>query len=494
MKKKLILFCSLLLAIVMTLSAFVSCGGTTGENTTADKGENNNQTEQKASDSEEITTEEEYKPDIEVKNYNAEFYLSIMNDVNPIEYYWVEESSNDGMSEAVYARQEKIRQHIGVEIVGTKTETVKDYITPFKAAIKNKDDSVHFLISHVFYGIDGFITGNYIVDFNDIYEINLDADYWNTDVMDQISINGKRFLGFSDFNILYTHVLSFNKEMLAKYEDQLDESVYSMVDNYRWTIDKMMWLASLAYVDTNSDGKTNDDIFGLCGYQSVPFIGFMQASNINVAEMNEQGDYVISVYNEKNKQKMSSLVDKLSELSRSDYANLMGGYFYNGMTTGMTLMEISSTFKLPTYLSSDVEFGVLPFPMYDENQADVGYRSLQWGGYLCFPSYVSSTEMVGETVELLAYYSDDVNVAFYEKLLGKKVADAPDDRRMLELVWDSVCSDFGQTYFSVIETTNFVYMLPEITKVGATEQLASYVAKRESTANRNFKKFLAKVK
>ena len=41
--------------------------------------------------------------------------------------------------------------------------------------------------------------------------------------------------------------------------------------------------------------------------------------------------------------------------------------------------------------------------------------------------------MVGETVELLAYYSDDVNVAFYEKLLGKKVADAPDDRRMLEL-------------------------------------------------------------
>jgi hypothetical protein len=191
---------------------------------------------------------------------------------------------------------------------------------------------------------------------------------------------------------------------------------------------------------------------------------------------------------------MSDLVDKLSALSRSEYANLMGGYFYNGMTTGMTLMEISSTFKLPTYLSSDVEFGVLPFPMYDEAQKDVGYRHLQWGGYLCMPSYLANPEMVGETVELLAYYSEDVNVAFYEKLLGKKVADAPDDRRMLELVWDTVCSDFGQTYFSVIEGTNFVYMLPEITKVGASENLASYVARRENTANRNLKKFLAKVK
>ena len=65
---------------------------------------------------------------------------------------------------------------------------------------------------------------------------------------------------------------------------------------------------------------------------------------------------------------------------------------------------------------------------------------------------------------------------------------------MLDIVWDSVCSDFGQTYFSVIENTNFVYMLPEITKVGATENLASYVARYEGTANKNLKKFIANVK
>ena len=102
--------------------------------------------------------------------------------------------------------------------------------------------------------------------------------------------------------------------------------------------------------------------------------------------------------------------------------------------------------------------------------------------------------MVGETIELLSYYSEDVNTAFYEKLLGKQVANAPLDRKMLDIVWDSVCSDFGQTYFSVIENTNFVYILPEITKVGATDNLASYVAKHESSANKNLKKFVAKVK
>ena len=476
-------FLTIFIALVLFITSFAGCGNATADNN-ADDG-----TLPELGDG-----SAEYVPDIEKKNYGEEFYLWVMNDVNAIEYYWVEESMNDSMSEAVYGRQEKVRAHIGVEIFGSKTPTVKDYIEPFKKAVQNKDDSVHFLISHVFYGIDGFISGNYITDFNEIPEINLDADYWNTDVMDQISVNGKNFLGFSDFNILYTHVLSFNKDMLEKYSDQLDESIYSMVENYHWTVDKMMWLASLAYIDTNADGKTNDDTFGLVGYQSVPFIGFMHASNINVVEPDEKGDYKISLYNDKNKQKMSTLVDKLSELSRSEYANLMDGYFYNGMTTGMALMEISSTFKLPEYLKSEVKFGIVPFPMFDEAQKDVGYRSLQWGGYLCIPAYLSNAEMVGETVELLSYYSDEVNVAFYEKLLGKQVAEAPLDRKMLDIVWDSVCSDFGQTYFSVIETSNFMYILPEVTKVGAKKNLASFVAEYESTANRNLKKFMSKLK
>ena len=479
---------AVILAIVLLVTSLAGCKNPVPSeeiSTAAPSGELGTEDDSKST---------EYVPEIDQKSYGEEFYLWIMGDVNPVEYYWVEESSNDSMSEAIYNRQEKVRAHLGVEIIGSRTETIKEYIQPFKTAIKNKDDSVHFLISHVFYGIDGFITGNYITDFNDVPEINLDADYWNTNVMDQISVNGKRFLGFSDFNILYTHVLSFNKDILAKYQDRLDESIYSMVENYHWTIDKMMWLASLAYIDTNADGKTNDDVFGIVGYQSVPFIGFMHASNINIVEPNESGNYEISLYNEQNQQKMITLVEKLKDLSRSEYANLMDGYFYNGMTTGLTLMEISSTFKLPEYLTSNVKFGIVPFPMYDENQKDVGYRSLQWGGYLCIPSYLSNAEMVGETIELLSYYSDDVNVAFYEKLLGKQVAEAPNDRKMLDIVWDSVCSDFGQTYFSVIENTNFVYILPAITKVGATDNLASFVAKHESSANRNLKKFVAKVK
>ena len=192
---------SLLIAIVMLVSSFASCGGNSSDNTT---------TQPKNEISQEGDTEGEYKPDVEKKNYNEDFFLWIMGDSNPVDCYWVKESTNDALSDAVYNRQENVREYLGVEIYGSDTDSEDRYVQPFKTAVQNKDGSVDMLIAHVYYGIDGFITGNYLTDFNDVTEINLDADYWKLDVMEEVGINDHLYLGFSEFNILYTHVITFN--------------------------------------------------------------------------------------------------------------------------------------------------------------------------------------------------------------------------------------------------------------------------------------------
>lgn len=492
MKKRFRLI-SLFLSLIMLVSSFVGCGGATSEKTTEEQGVESTAAVSEGHTSEE-TTEAEFKPDVEQKNYGEDFYVSVMTDVNGLAHYWVKESENEIMSDAVYARQENIRRYLGVEMYGSGTEAESRYIEPFKTAVKNKDDSVHLLITHTYYGIDGFITGNYVLDFNDVPEINLEAPYWKLDFMEDVGINGRLFLGFSDYSLLSSQVITFNKELLEKYSDQLDESLYSMVYNYRWTLDKMIWLASLAYIDTNADGKTPDDSFGLTGYQSVPFVGFMQACDIKVVDLDESGNYVVGFYMENTKQKMSDLVDKMYALTRSEYACINDKFDYPGLTSGRVLMQFERTGPLINFVAADIDFGILPYPMYNELQKDVGYRSLNWSGYQVIPSYLENPEMVGDTIEMLAYFSKDVSVAYYEKLLGKKVADAPDDRNMLDIVWDGICSDMGQTFFSVIIGTNALYVLPNLTKEGTTQNLASYVAMHQNTINRNFKKFMAHFK
>mgnify|MGYP003308065369 CR=1 FL=1 len=74
------------------------------------------------------------------------------------------------------------------------------------------------------------------------------------------------------------------------------------------------------------------------------------------------------------------------------------------------------------------------------------------------------------------------NEAFYEKLLGKQAADLPDDRRMLDIVWNGICSDIAQTY-----NIDILYMVPYLTKAGAEQSLASYMASNQISSNKKIK-------
>ena len=499
---------SLVLAMLMLFGALVACDGGSAEKETQKNEGSVQGTEKSDGDVAEGTagedvsvnetdakteTETEAMPDVEAKNYGEEFFLSILPDVNPPQYYWVEESENDVMSEAVFARQERVYEYLGVDVIGSKAGNFQTYIEGFRTAVKNKDGSVDTLITHVNQGVSGLVSEAYLRSFDNMPGVDLDKDYWNIDFMDSIALGEKHFLGFSDFNILYTHVITFNKEMMDRYSDAVGGSLYDFVRDYKWTLDKMISIANLVYVDATSDGKTEDDTFGLVGMQWVPWIGFLHASNINLVEMNDAGQYEITVMNEINKQKTSDLVDKLSALSTSDSSFLdymTAGGSTLSITSGRALMQLTPTISIASFLDYDISFGVLPYPMWDEAQKDVGYRHLQWGGYLCIPNYLENEVKTGETLEILSFYSDDVQVAFYEKLLGKQVADVPDDSQMLSIVWDTVCTDFGQTFAD--ECPGMLYMLPHVTHPQGYN-LASYMQQHLNTDSKSLGKFIKKI-
>ena len=488
-----------LIACLMVLASFfaVFAACDSGSDTTAD-GKDDKNNKEDATDAEVEATPDSVG--IDKKNYDEEFYLSILPDSNPEKYFWVEEAEGDAMSEAVYARQEKVYNWLGVTIKEKSAGNHKTYIEPFKTAVTNKDGSVDTLITHVSQGVAGLVQEMYLQDFQDIPGIDIEQDYWNHEFMDALSIADNYYMGFSDFNILYTYVIAFNKSMLNSLalETYSEQELYARVTGGEWTLDAFLDLAQKGFQD-----KGDKDVYGLAGMQWVPWIGFLHASNINYVDQNEKGEYKIALMNDVNKEKTANLVDKLKNFSSSSYAQLT--FPVNGsisapeakFTDNRALMYLSSTYSLVDYLDSDVSFGVLPYPMYDSEQYDpnaesLGYRSLQWGGNLAIPAYLRNPEMAGETLELLAFYSGPVQTTFYEKLLGKQVAEAPDDARMLEIVWNSVCSDFGQTFSD--ECGGTLYILPNVTWPGSGgQELVSHVASKESSGNKKISAFIKRV-
>ena len=89
---------------------------------------------------------------------------------------------------------------------------------------------------------------------------------------------------------------------------------------------------------------------------------------------------------------------------------------------------------------------------------------------LCIPSYVRDEEMVGDTIEILSFFSDDVKAAYYERVLGKQSADTPNDRKMLEIVWDGICSEFVQAYYNVVPESRILYVFPDLTRKTPSRQ------------------------
>ena len=487
MKNILIRIIAIISVLAMLTAIFASCDV---KKNNSDKSGKDEATETPAEDLEAM-------PDVKKTDYNDEFYLSVMGDVNPMKFFWVKESSGDALSEAIYARQENVRTYLGVEILAKHTAGYAYYEEEFHTAVQNKDGSVDTLLTHVSKGIPGFIKDNYIQDFQKIPGIDLDKDYWNREFMDANCIGDKYYLGFSDFNILYAYVISFNKKMLNSLNldgysvDEMYESVY----NGTWTLDRFLKLGELGY---QNKGSADKDIYGLVGQQFVPWCGLFHSSGINLIEMNEKGEYELSFYNDANREKTANLVDKLKNFSSSGYAELIFGTdmpkarIYNNRA----LMEIDMTYALEGFLDYDLSFGVLPFPLYDTDQYDsesdsLGYRSLQWGGQIAIPNYLENAQMVGETLEMLSYYSAPVQVTFYEKVLGKQVSEAPDDAKMLDIVWNGICTDIGQTFDDEV---GVLYFLPRVTwpHEGGAE-LTSYYNSLEKKGNKKLNAFMKKI-
>ncbi len=481
---------TLLLTLVLALSMFVGCNSEEEESETF---------EEETDDGSAV----DYFPDIDKKNYNSKVYMYVLGDSNPNEYYIIEEDKNDGspMAEAIYNRQLKIQRYLGAEIVKASVPSGTNhtnYTELLKTAVKNKDGSLDILVTHVNSGVSALISEGYLYDLTELNSIDLDAEYWNQEFMQSLELNGHQYLGFSDYNILYTYVVAFNKKMMAQYEGSLDKSAYQLVKDYEWTWDELIALANLVYIDNGDGKKSVEDTYGITGCQWVSFCGILQASDVNMVEMDESGNYKVVANSDRNFERTEILVNKIKNLAKSNSSYF--DYQKTGnpnvpLTSERTLMQFAATISLDDFLDYNLEFGVLPYPMYDVEQGkDAGYRGLQWGGYITVPSYTKNITMVGETLELLAYYAEPVKITYYEKLLGKQVADMPDDAAMLNIVWNSVCTDFGQTFNGVGGSSGICYLIPTLTHVNANQGLSSYFASTVSSVNNGITKFLKGLK
>ena len=470
MKLSLKRFLTLGLAVLLLLSC-VACGQTTDD--PAATTEDPNQAP--------VTEgETQYDPMIETKNYEKEFYITGV-------YYireWAtaaEEDRGDPFMDTVYERGLKIQDHLGVELVDIDAGDWLSYSNNVIRTVQSGDDAYQLVSTHCYQGVTAFLTSDAAYNYADFESVNLDAPYWALDFMEDVKIGDQYLIGYNDFCLTSVNAIVFNKDIMAEYNLT---APYEDVRNKTWTLDKLIALASNVAKD-NGDGKWDEkDTYGISGWGWVDTISFTTACDIKIVDRDETGLYQVAYEN--NSEKTFAALEKVSELYNGDFAHYKGP---NGtqiaFNDGTTMMYTMETRNMTNLRDVTFHFGVLPYPMYNEAQGQ--YKSLNWNGVMFVPASIKDPEMVGDVLELLAFYTPPVQKAYYEDLLGSKLSDAPEDAEMLDVIWDSVVTDIGMVSANLAGMDPLLYMFPNLCLDGV-QGYSSYVAKNTRSANRALEK------
>jgi hypothetical protein len=117
---------------------------------------------------------------------------------------------------------------------------------------------------------------------------------------------------------------------------------------------------------------------------------------------------------------------------------------------------------------------------------------LSWNGFLGIPSTVENADMSAEVLELLAYHSAPVKSAFFEILLGTQIAEAPEDARMLDLIWQTQSNDVGQVFATCSDSLGTLLYCMENFAQGQANY-ASFIEKHTRSAERAIQKMYEKI-
>ncbi len=441
---------ALLMCLPLAACATGDSGSTAGTGTSA---------------STEANSESSYVPTIEQKDYDCDFNI-VTDGTLAKEYITLTEEQNSGgtLDTAVFERSVKIKDHLGVQCVLQDAGDWLAYSGNVIRTVQAGDDDYQLVYTNTYQGVTDFLTNNALYSFDDLETINLDAPYWSKTLMDEITVNDQHLLGYNDSCLSYLYLIAFNKDLQTNFQV---ESPYELVRNKEWTLEKMMSVASVVKRDDGNNSWGAEDTYGITGWGWQPLISLVTSSDLKIVERNADGDFVLAYDN--NRDRLLDVLDTVFKMYNADYT-----WFWKSVpeadtvvsfTAGTSLFMFASSASLDTYRETDLRFGVLPYPMFDKAQGS--YKHLNWNGLMAIPGSIRNPEMVGDVLEMMAYYTAPVKDAFYEDLLSAKIAEAPDDVEMLNIIWDTQVSDVGLfSSNSSKEMDSLVYMVPMMCESG----------------------------
>lgn len=427
------------LAIILAITC-VSCGSEGGSDVTST--ENTNDTSAKVG---EVTIYD----DLPTGDYNEESVVILNNSVIWAEYRIDSEVQNaDTMNDAVYDRTRYVEELLNVRIELIEQDLYSDTAAYLANLVLAGDDSIDASFIGAMYNVANIRKGCYI-DLNTVSKFDFSKPWWNQNSMKYYEISGKLYMAHNETSANLHDTMwvgFFNKKILEQLKL---EDIYTVVRDGKWTIDRVNEYIEEAADDIDGDGTLGaNDRWGLMTHNNASY-GLLHGSNERGVDIKDGVPYVRTVDD-----RMFDVISAIRELFNSEgvmtnnkHESKFGYTCVEGFSNGHSLLLLECIGNAKTFRAMDADFGIVPFPKYDEEQESyISYYSPATNAF-SIPKTTSDLSRTATVIENLSAYGYKlVRPAYYDIVLNGKTIRDEGSREMLDIIFSNIEGEMAFIY------------------------------------------------
>ncbi len=377
--------------------------------------------------------------------------ISFLTEVSDL--YWEEEAlTGERMNDAMYNRNLEVEERLDVVLsIDKRTQGTGEVEQTIEQNVL-ADSGAYDCISHWAEETGNMFTKGLLMDMNEVPFLQTEEPWWNQSANDHFTFGGYRFCSISSLNHYaedLAEMLMFNKDMCIDYSMELP---YDLVREGKWTLDAMFGMINDLPLDSNGDGAMDTaDIIGMLGSLGNAEVA-MVAAGVEYFTKDENDYPVFCLGTETNEAKFSKVFDYLTDMTRVVLVDIYPGlsnpwqYSEAKFKSGEGLFMVNCPVNLSYYAEMEPDFGILPFPKYDEIQDS--YRtmtSISFTSCLSMPKIVDAEPGdIGLTLDLLSYLSYvDVEPDYVNSYLENRYVRDEDSAEMLGIILSNLYYDPG---------------------------------------------------
>lgn len=455
------------LAMIMLLACLAACGEPAPQQNPG--GENGGEGGDKVDEgNKEVLTGEEAEYLPETKDYTARGEFRIHAGAHQawglVHYDFLEGVEGDGkaVNDALMERSLLLQGMYGILINLDATRSDGALATHLNNQHKGEKD----FADQIFF--NGNLTMNaakkgQLMNLLTLDALNLKASYYDQRVQQDYRINDMLFQLTGDFDTideLVTFGVLYNDNL---YEGQgyyeTEGTPYQMVENYKWTYQKMLDLAAPILANEDNQLDINDTV-GVCSENQAGYYFFLGSGLRPMT--NQNGNLSVNLNDATYYHQISEVLAAVSAICTAPCFSIPYRDFaandefkqqeaeankqmFIGDRALFRTSSLSTTLNGMPNMKSD--FGILPIPMYQESQ-QAYYCSLNDNANrpLVIPRFVKNPQESAEITEIISYYSryggdESLYESFFERLTIAKICRKEEDRKMLELIFNNKAYD-----------------------------------------------------